>query len=68
MILFLKPYAFKSLIRFLTNSCLLVLITLNKLKVTCFGFQLDPKNIMTKTSTSCAPLNIHKSKLAVAQL
>jgi hypothetical protein len=68
MILFLKPYAFKSWIRFLTNTCLILLVASNKPRVTCFGFQSNPKNFMTKTNTSCAPLDIHKSKLVVAQL
>ncbi len=68
MILFFKPYAPKSSIRFLVNACHVVLIVLNKPKVTCFGFQLDLKKIMTETNTSCAPLDIHKSKLAVTQL
>jgi hypothetical protein len=68
MILFLKPYASKSSIRFLTKACHVVLATSNKKNVTCFGFQSNPKKFMTKTNTSCAPLDIHKSKLAIAQL
>ncbi len=68
MILFLKSYASKSSIRFLANACPIILGTLNKPKVTCFGFQLDPKNFMSKINTSCAPLDIHKSKLLITQL
>ncbi len=61
MILFFKPYASKSSIRFLTNACLVISAASNKPRVTYFSFQLDPKKIMTKTNTSCAPLDIHKS-------
>ncbi len=68
MILFLKPYAFQSSIRFLINAYFVVSTTSNKPRITCFGFQSDPKNIMTKIYTSCAPLDIHKSKLAITQL
>ncbi len=68
MILFLKPYASKSSIKYLTNSCPIVLIASNKPRITCFDFQLDPQKIMTKINTSCAPLNMHKSKFVVAQL
>ncbi len=68
MILFLKPYASKSSIRFLANACHVIFIASNKPRVTCFGFQLNPKKFMTKINTSCAPLDIHKSKLVVTQL
>ncbi len=68
MILFLKSHASKSSIRFLTNTCPIVLTTLNKPRITYFGFPLNPKKFMTKTNTSCAPLDIHKSKLTIAQL
>jgi hypothetical protein len=54
MILFLKQYASKSSIKILTNTCPIVLIDSNKPRVTCFGFQLDPKKIMNKRNTSCA--------------
>jgi hypothetical protein len=62
MILFLKPYASKSSIRFLVNAYPLVSAVSNKPRVTCFGFQSNPKKIMIKTNTLCAPLDIHKSK------
>jgi len=68
MILFFKPYAFKNWIRFLANICPIVSVASNKPRVTCFGFQSNLKNFMTKTNTSCAPLDIHKSKLVVAKL
>ncbi len=68
MILFLKPYALKSSIRFLVNAYFVVSVASNEPKMTCFGFQSNPKNIMTKTNTSCAPLDIHKSNLTIAQL
>ncbi len=42
IILFLKPYASKILIRFLANTCLIILITSNKPMVTYFGSQSDP--------------------------
>ncbi len=51
MILFLKPYAFKISIRFLTNTCPIISTTLKKPRITCFGFQSDPKKIMTKKKT-----------------
>jgi hypothetical protein len=67
MILLLKPYAFKKSIRFIANVCHVNSVTSNKPRVTCFGFQSNHKNIMATTNTSCAPLDIHKSKLVVTQ-
>jgi hypothetical protein len=58
MILLLKPYASKSSIKFLANVYLVILATSNTPRISCFGFQLDPKKFMTKTNTSCAPLDV----------
>ncbi len=58
MILLLKPCASKSSIKFLANVYLVILATSNKPRISCFGFQLDPKKFMTKTNTSCAPLDV----------
>jgi hypothetical protein len=67
IILFLKPYASKRAIRFIANTYFIVSTASNKPRVICFGFQSHPKNFMTKTNTSCAPLDIHISKLTIAQ-
>ncbi len=57
----------KKSIRFIINACHVVLVVSNKPRVTCFCFQSNPKKIMTKANTSCVPMGIHRSKLAVAQ-
>ncbi len=67
IILFLKPYASKRLMNFLANVYPIVLAASNESRVFFFKFQLNPKKIMTKANTSCAHVDIHKSKLAITQ-
>jgi hypothetical protein len=47
IILFLKFYSYKTLISLFANVYPIVLEASNKLRVTCFHFQLHPQKIMT---------------------
>jgi hypothetical protein len=53
MILFLKPYAFKISIRFLTNTCPIISTTLKKPRITCYSYIIT-LNILTTNSPQIA--------------
>ncbi len=63
-----KPYCFKSFLRIFTSVCHEVSIVSNNLIVTCLGIQSNLKNWTINAKKSCALLDIHKSKLVVADM
>jgi hypothetical protein len=68
MILFHNPYWLNNFVKLLANICLIIFVSSNKPIITYVGCQLDPKKFITKAYISCAPFDIHKSKLVVAEI
>jgi hypothetical protein len=54
-------------IKFLARVCPIVFITSKRPKVMCFGYQLTLKKVITNAQISCPPVDIHKSKLVIAE-
>ncbi len=68
MILFLSPYWSNNFVKLLANVFPIIHVVLNKPIVTCLGCQSHPNFFITRANISCAPFDIHKSKLNVAKI
>jgi hypothetical protein len=55
-------------VRLLTKAWPIFSIFSNRPIITYLGCQWNPKNLMTRTNISCAPLDIHKLKLIVTYI
>ncbi len=68
MILFLSPYWSKKIVKLLVNICPIIFVASKNTIVTYLGCQSDPKKFITRVNISCAPFDIHKSKLVVVEI
>ncbi len=62
-IFFLNPHWSNNCVNLLAKAWLIVSVASNKPTVTCLGYQSYIIKLITRANISCAPLEIHKSKL-----